>query len=431
MPHRSAEEREATKRRKTRNITIAGGVGGLIVLALALIFTLGGKGRAPKPPQAKAPPPTPVRRPAPKPAPPTPKPKVAKPKPKPKPTDWQAAWKDITAKAQELARHERFGDAVKAIAAIQSRLTNPRLKERARKAIAEIHRRADAAYRELEEHVSELIDAKAYAEARKALEPVVTRYGIERLVQDAKLILAEIEKREQDARLLAQWRTIKARSDRLIQTGDLAGAERTLEQARGLELDGIAGLIARQVGAIHDARRAAARRLLAAYAKESDAVWALFKAKEYAKADQRLTELAARPEFKVLAARVAADAEAAKLLKEFWRIVEKKLAAKKGQFVAFGGAAGKVVAVKNGQVTIQAGSKLETRHIHKLTAKQALRYAALGSDPRSKLLEGVFRLAEREDLDKAAKALDTAADAPAAALFKRRCAALQGHPPRK
>ncbi|NQT51480.1 protein kinase, partial [bacterium] len=374
-------------------------------------------------------PPTPVPRPRlahrvsrPKPTRPTPKPK---PRPKPKTARWEAAWATARAQAEGLVAQSRFGDAIDALQTVQNRFADAALRSRTQTALAAVKRRAQGAYHELESHVSDLIDAKDFAAARKALQPALDLYGVDAITEEAKMILAEIEQREQEGQRLAQWLAIKARSDKLIQSGQLAQAEKALDAARDLKLDDLPELIAEQISAIHRARRAASATALAAYAKVSDQVWALFRTHEYGEADKLLAKAAADPAFRPAATHVAADQEAAKQLKAFWKAVGQKLAETKKRFIAIDGATGAIEDVKDGVVTLRTGQKVERRHLHKLTAKQALAYATLGSDPRSRLLEGIVRLADREGLPAAAKALAAAGDSPGVAFFLQRLARLE------
>jgi formylglycine-generating enzyme required for sulfatase activity len=95
----------------------------------------------------------------------------------------------------------------------------------------------------------------------------------------------------------------------------------------------------------------------------------------------------------------------------------------KGQFVAFGGAGGKILAVQDGQVTVGgAGGAEFTVPVVKLGAKQALHYSGLKlkADARSKLMAAVLLLADATALDEAGEALDKAGDGPSVAIYKER-----------
>jgi len=183
-------------------------------------------------------------------------------------------------------------------------------------------------------------------------------------------------------------------------------------------------------------KETAADASLAAYAKKSDEVWALFKQRKYADADKLLASLAADPPKalnlprvsiprEVIAGPLAADQEAAGLLKEFWAAVEKGLAAKAGQFLSFKGAAsGTLIAVQDGTATVKTREGDKPRRVQDLLAKQALAHAALKDDPHSYLLKGVFGLAEGDDLPKAKAAFDRAGDEANVARYKERLAVL-------
>jgi hypothetical protein len=163
---------------------------------------------------------------------------------------------------------------------------------------------------------------------------------------------------------------------------------------------------------IHEARQAARQQVVDDYRRESDAVWALLNEHRYDEAETRLEELAADRRFTPAAEHLAADLAAIRLLREFWDTLAQRLAKRTGQFVALAGAAGNLVKVEDGTVTVRAGEKVEQRDIHGFNAKQALHHARLGRSAKERLLEAVFRLVEGEGLDEAAACLDAAAKDP-------------------
>jgi len=169
-----------------------------------------------------------------------------------------------------------------------------------------------------------------------------------------------------------------------------------------------------------DPGRTAAERAVATYAQQSDKVWALFKGRKYAEADKLLAQLAAKPEYKLAANHVEADAEASKLLREFWAAVEKNLSGMKGKRFAIGKAAGILADVKDGMVRVKAGKVEFERPITKLDATQARWLARLRRDPHSALLLAVFLLAEAHQLNDAEKALAAAGESPSVAIYKER-----------
>ena len=167
------------------------------------------------------------------------------------------------------------------------------------------------------------------------------------------------------------------------------------------------------------------QRAVAAYAGPSNNLWALFGQREVAAAEKTIARLAADPAFKLAAGHVRADAEASTLLGEFWALVEKKLSTMKGDFLLIGGVGGKIEGVKDGVVSIRTpDGTLERRKVTDLGAKQAAHYSGLKlkGDARSKLMLGVFLLADGTALDDASKALAKAGDAPAVAIYRERLA---------
>ena len=181
-------------------------------------------------------------------------------------------------------------------------------------------------------------------------------------------------------------------------------------------------LLARAAGA-EDARPAAGDAA-AAYAKESNKVWALFRQRKYVEAEALLTQLATAPEHQAESARVQADIRASGLLKDFWAAVGAGLAQRVGKTLAVAGAAGTLTEVQNGEVTLRGAGGTVKRRVDQLAARQALAHAAVRDDADGKLLTGVFLLAEGGDFEETAKALDGAGDTPAVAAYKRRLADL-------
>ena len=157
------------------------------------------------------------------------------------------------------------------------------------------------------------------------------------------------------------------------------------------------------------------------YATRSEWVWGLLAQRKYADAEALLAKLAADPRLKDDAG-LAADRQAAELLAEFWGVVEKKLAQMKGRFTRVGEAAGQVVSVADGVVTLKTAKGLVRSPVRDLTAKQAVGFASLGDDPRAKLLLGVFLVAEGEDPKEADAALAAAGDDASIAHYRKRLA---------
>jgi len=311
----------------------------------------------------------------------------------------------------------QFAEARRALKAFAAK--HPAAKGEIADLEAELTAKVQERYAAVLKAVEAAIKAKDFDKARKALEPVGA-WGIEPLAERARKKLTEIDSREKSAELWARWDDLKARAVKLAQEGKFDDALKLLATARTIALDNIADLIAERTQAIEQARGKATDAAIAAYTKDSDRVWGFFKERKYAEADKLLAKLKDKPERRLAAEHVRADLEAAKLLGELWAAVQGGLAARKGKSIAIAGAIGTLVDVKDGQVTIQAGRAEVRRHIHQLTAAQALAYADLKGGPRSRLVEALFRLAEQENLDAAAKALDAAPGAPFVAIYRAR-----------
>ncbi|NQT86613.1 DUF1080 domain-containing protein, partial [bacterium] len=247
------------------------------------------------------------------------------------------------------------------------------------------------------------LKGKDYAKARAALAPAAS-FGISALAEKARGKLAEIDSREKQAAQWVKWDAIKAGAAKLTTAGKFDEAIQAIAAAKALPLDDVADLIATETASIEAARQKAAEALAAAYAAESDKVWALFKQRKYAEADTLLAALADKKG----GAAYQADLEAAKALKEFWGRVEAWVVSRKGKLVSIAGAAGNVASVKDGVVTLERGGATFTRRVDQLAWTQALAYAGLKADERSNLLKGVFLLAEQQKLEDAEAALAAA-----------------------
>jgi len=160
------------------------------------------------------------------------------------------------------------------------------------------------------------------------------------------------------------------------------------------------------------------------YGPESDRVWALLRERKYAEADKALAALAANGDFGDAKDHLAADREALTLLRDLWQVVEKGLAARVGKFVSVAGAVGTLESVQDGVMTVKTPRGPETRRVDQLTGKQAISYAGLGKDDRSKRMAAVLLLAEADARDDAAEAVGHMADTPTTAFYKARLAAL-------
>jgi len=249
---------------------------------------------------------------------------------------------------------------------------------------------------------------------------------------------------KEDAAALAKWQAIQADAKKLADAGKFDEALKALDAAKTLPLDNIADLMAESIESIQSSRSTRLKAALAAYQAESDKLWSLFKARDYAEADALLAKIVggvsttvggvSTPREKdprrgdtppTIQTMLAADQEAAKLLKEFWSAAEKGVAARKGT-ISIAGALGNVTAVENGVITLQTPKEAVTRRVVDLTAKQALAYAAVAQrdDERSRLAEAIFRIAEGEDPALAERALAAAGNPPGLSCYKDRLAAL-------
>jgi len=207
-----AERREAKKQQRRRATLIAGGCAlAAIVLLVVLVLVLGRQGGRPPGEKDVAQPPSAVReqrraavphgekaaRPAKKAA----RPAIAK--PGPKVPLWEAAWKQAEAKAKTLVGEQRFGEAMATYEKLAGRFEDPRLADRAQKAVFAIVAEAKKAYEEAEKRARQLLTGKKFREARDALRPVIERFGVPGRKEEAEELVRQINDAEKAARAAA------------------------------------------------------------------------------------------------------------------------------------------------------------------------------------------------------------------------------------
>ncbi|HUT35124.1 MAG TPA: protein kinase [Planctomycetota bacterium] len=322
--------------------------------------------------------------------------------------------KDLTAKTPEDAKKTVVEDTA---AKLKAELAE---KERIAKAKEEILAKARQQGEELLKQADAAIAAKDFDKARAAIKSLEA-LDLADFTDEARKKLAEIASREKSAAEWAKWDALKAEAKKLLDAGKLDEAAKLLDGAKALPLDGITGLIAEQMESIESARLKAAAAALAAYQAESDKLWALFKERKYPEAEKLLGNL---PQVANLREVMAADLEAAKLLKEFWSAVERGVLARKGKFVSIAGRGGNVEKVKGGQVTLKVGEKEFAAPLLGMDAAQAAAIADLKDDERGNLAKALFLIADGTDADAAGKALAAAGNPPGLATYKDRLAAL-------
>ncbi|MBM4037356.1 MAG: DUF1080 domain-containing protein [Planctomycetes bacterium] len=386
------------------------------VAAIAIIFALVALLRGSKPPDqaknAKASTSSPVQ-------PSTPSAKV--PEHRTPGTEQPSLASDLAAlrsAAADLAGKEQFAEALRQADVLALKHPGAAAEiDKVRQGIAVL---AERRYHALSRAADAAIEAKDFAKAREALKPAEA-FGIAEFAERAKKRLAEIASREKGAAAWAKWDEAKASAAKLTADGKFDDAAKLLDAARTLPLDDIAGLVAEQMKSVESGRRKAAEAALAAYQAESEKLWALFKERNYAEAEKTLTNLPQAPNLREA---VATDAEAGRLLKEFWAAVERGVLGRKGKFVSIAGKGGNVESVENGQVTLKVGAKQFTQPLLGMDAAQAAAIADLKDDERGNLAKAVFLLAESQELEAAEKALAAAGNPPGLSAYKARLASL-------
>jgi len=122
------------------------------------------------------------------------RPPIAKPGPKVPP--WEAAWKEAENKAKSLISQQRFGEAMTTYEKLASRFEDPKLADRAQKAVFGILDQAKKAYQEAEKRAKQLLDEEKFNEARAALRVVIERFGVPGRKKHAEELIVEIDKAE-------------------------------------------------------------------------------------------------------------------------------------------------------------------------------------------------------------------------------------------
>lgn len=325
---------------------------------------------------------------------------------------------EIVAACQPLIRQDRFADALKRVHEAVPEIGQERAVAIANDIMAE----ADRRYREIVHAAETALAQKDYAGARAALRPALG-FGVPRVVQQAERKLAEIASRAKHADTWAEWERTRDRARSLAVAGKYDEALAALGRARGLAIEDIAKRVADEAKAVQETQRKAAGAAMAIYAERADKVWALLRERRYDEAEKLLRDLEQAPAYAPAGERLAADLRAIGLLRSFWAAVERGLAERRGSFLALAGAGGKIVKVADGKVVLDTPDGVVTRSVLRMTAGQAAAYADIQDDPRSRLMLGLFLLAESVKLDEARRALEAAGDAPDAAIHRQRLAA--------
>jgi len=325
---------------------------------------------------------------------------------------------EIVAACQPLIRQDRFADALKRVHEAVPEIGQERAVAIAHDIMAE----ADRRYREIADAAETALAQKDYAGARAALRPALG-FGVPRVVQQAERKLAEIASRAKHADAWAAWERAKDRARSLAVAGKYNEALAVLGQAKSHAVEDIGTLVAGEIEAVEEIRRKAIEATMAIYAEQADKAWALLRERRYDEAEKLLKQVEQAPAYAPARERLAADLRAIGLLRGFWAAVERGLAKRRGSFLALAGAGGRIVKVADGKVVLDTPEGEATRSILRMAAAQAAAFADLRDDPRARLTLAVFLLAEGVKLEEARRALETAADAPDAAIYRQRLAA--------
>ena len=167
---------------------------------------------------------------------------------------------------------------------------------------------------------------------------------------------------------------------------------------------------------------AAIKSAAAAYAGRSEEVWALLKQRKYDDASRLIGQFAALPGLQLARERIDADARACALILDFWQEVQRGIPALKGKTLVLGRLGGTIQDVEQGCVVIRTpDGQSARRSLMELSTQQAVQFSGLKAkaDATSKLLLGVFLLAEGADPREAEEALVRASRSAAAPYIER------------
>jgi len=324
---------------------------------------------------------------------------------------------ELRRECDAFAGRDSFGDALARFEAFKK--AHPVAAREATALASQILDKARGRYSALARDADAAIRRKDFAQARQAIRPALF-FGVPAIAEQARAKIDEIEAREKQAELWEKWDAVRARSDELAKQGKWDDAIRALDAAKGLPLAKIDEHIARQTRAVHAARRKAIGKRIAAYEEQADRIWSLFRQRQYGEARTLIDEARRNADFEPAADRMAADAEAARLLALFWAHVEGGATALIDHQLAIDGPVGTVQGIEDGVITIVVNGVEFQRHMHRLSTKQALGIAKLGDEPNDKLLVAAFLMAEGKDLTRAQRLLADAGRSPGAKALRAR-----------
>ncbi|MFW6107647.1 MAG: protein kinase domain-containing protein, partial [bacterium] len=325
----------------------------------------------------------------------------------------------LKAEIETLIRQAAFGQGLKRLEAFAR--SHPGADPAALDALhAGIVEAAAKRYRRRVEQADDAARRRDYARGRTLLQSIES-FGLDAYTRRAEKKLAELAA---ERKYWSDWERARGEAEERTAAGKYDAARERLDQARHLPLHGIGALVDAELQAVARARQQAGRQARAAYAERSKAFWALLGQRKYAKADALLARARTEVTDPGVKPYLRADSEAAAHIQTFWSRVEDGLKDRRGQFISFADARGKIADVADGQVTIEAGGETKTRSLHQLTVEQALAYAKR-AEAVPPVATGTFLLAERASLDEAEQAFADAPAGPSLEIYREKLARLR------
>jgi len=198
VEHKTLDERRAQHDRGSKRLGIVAAVAAVAAVAvLAFLLLRGGDAKVDPPEKAVVAPPAPKDTPKPPPKViPKKDPTPRKNFPTPAPPAWTRLLEATSAEAKALVAHQRYGEAIQVYTSLNSRIKEDVPRSLIAQSVATLRQQAESAAKAATTRAKSLMRQKSFDGARKALKPIVQHFGVPKLGEDAKALLAKIDKAE-------------------------------------------------------------------------------------------------------------------------------------------------------------------------------------------------------------------------------------------
>jgi len=334
-----------------------------------------------------------------------------------------AVFAGLRARCDQLARDDRYGQALAHIEAFAAERASDQAATEAARLKTEIEAQAVQRYAQLTEKADAALAENDYAEARAILAPAAD-FGIDELKEKARQKLAHIESMEKHAEQWAEWNAIKTRAAKEAKAGRYDQAIKQIETALDLPLPEIAALVADQTRIIRNARAAGESAAVTSYVAAFDEqVKPLLATRAYAQAQQALEELSQRDDMKLAAEQFQnSRADIARLVAFRRRTEGQAVALKPGQNIMVSGKQVQFTSYKNGMLRYTAGQAESGVRLARLPGKEILALLGPGSlaTDESRLQAALFLLYDKDaDPLRARKLLEPVKGRPEAQRYRK------------